>query len=441
MATEVSLRKISSGLITFYSTYSDASDNAEEYDVISIYADLDEQLILKNLVDIYIDPGTVINYSGAEPTIYDKDVAVCNITGGGIIKNSYSGTSKVECIAVYNSGSRVNIECLSIEGTGDNSSSVGGACVNVEAAERFSLKCKSVSNNYNTAIIISDCNDYFINIQEVESGKPNTPNAGAPVISIDGSGSVYINSLTCTGYGSCLKHSGGNLAATIYNINTLLPANETPPTAEPAVIVEEGNSPPELVLYFNEINNYNSNAGDAVKVTGGNATLIGNNIYCVNGLSLDLTDDIQSAYIKSDNIISLTKGINIDNENDPIVIKANYIEGSNGNDGVVRSATGSNYVLRNAKIKCTDTSADSVCIYLPDGDENDQSIEIENLILVTGNTTSGDTIKRIGSNIINIKNLGLFVNKEINESIINLQIGTGTGTGENFKYIVSSDVN
>lgn len=190
MATEVSLRKISSGLITFYSTYSDASDNAEEYDVISIYADLDEQLILKNLVDIYIDPGTVINYSGAEPTIYDKDVAVCNITGGGIIKNSYSGTSKVECIAVYNSGSRVNIECLSIEGTGDNSSSVGGACVNVEAAERFSLKCKSVSNNYNTAIIISDCNDYFINIQEVESGKPNTPNAGASVISIDGSGSV-----------------------------------------------------------------------------------------------------------------------------------------------------------------------------------------------------------------------------------------------------------
>ena len=108
---------------------------------------------------------------------------------------------------------------------------------------------------------------------------------------------------------------------------------------------------------------------------------------------------------------------------------------------MVRSAAGSNYVLRNARIKCTDTSADSVCIYLPDGDENDQSIEIENLILVTGNTTSGDTIKRIGSNSINIKNLGLFVNKEINESIINLQIGTGTGTGENFKYIVSSDVN
>ena len=439
MATEVSLRKISSGLITFYSTYADASDNAEEYDVISIYADLNEQLILKNLVDIYIDPGTVINYSGEEPTIYDKDVAVCNITGGGIIINSYSGTNKKECIGVYNSGSSVNIECLSIEGTGDNSSSVGGACVNVEAAERFSLKCKSVSNNYNTAIIIADCNDYFLNIQEVESGKPNTPNAGAPVISIDSSGSVYINSLTCTGYGSCLKHSGGNLAATIYNINTLLPADETPPTAEPVIMVEEGNSLPELVLYFNEIKNYNSNDGDAVKVTSGNATLIGNNIYCVNGLSLDLIDDIQSAYIKSDNIISLTKGINIENENDPVVIEANYIEGSNGNDGVVRSATGSNYVLRNAKIKniyTGTTTPFSIGIYIEGGDVNDQTIEIENLIIVTGTEEDDYSIYRDGNNNINIKNLGVFVNMEVSAKTTLI-----IGDDINFKYIIDSNVN
>ena len=197
------------------------------------------------------------------------------------------------------------------------------------------------------------------------------------------------------------------------------------------------------MLYFNEINNYNSNAGDAVKVTGGNATLIGNNIYCVNGLSLNLTDDIQSAYIKSDNIISLTKGINIDNENDPIVIEANYIEGSNGNDGVVRSATGSNYVLRNAKIKNTFTGSSSpysIGVYIEGNlSSNDQSIEIENLIIVTGTTSNDHSILRDGTTNIDIKNLGLFVKKAISENIT-LKIGTGTGSGENFKYIISTDI-
>ncbi|MFZ1320740.1 MAG: hypothetical protein WAT71_04215 [Ignavibacteria bacterium] len=240
-------------------------------------------------------------------------------------------------------------------------------------------------------------------------------------------------------YGSCLKHLGGNLAATIYNINTLLPADETPSTAEPVIMVEEGNSSPELVLYFNEIKNYNSNDGDAVKVTGGNATLIGNNIYCVNGLSLDLIDDIQSAYIKSDNIISLTKGINIENENDPVVIEANYIEGSNGNDGVVRSATDSNYVLRNAKIKNTYTGTTtpfSIGIYIPGGSANDQTIEIENLIIVTGTEENDFSIFRNDmTNVISIKNLGLFVNTDISDKV-QLLIGDDT----NFKYISDPSV-
>ncbi len=58
-----------------------------------------------------------------------------------------------------------------------------------------------------------------------------------------------------------------------------------------------------------------------------------------------------SANFQCDEIISGTKGINIDNSDEPIIIDANYIEGSNGNDGVINSASGSNYVLRNAKIK------------------------------------------------------------------------------------------
>lgn len=52
MAAEVSLRDITTGVPVFYSNYEDARDNANNYDVISIYANLDEQIVLKNLVDL-----------------------------------------------------------------------------------------------------------------------------------------------------------------------------------------------------------------------------------------------------------------------------------------------------------------------------------------------------------------------------------------------------
>lgn len=51
MAAEVSLRDITTGVPFFYSNYQDAPDNANDYDVISIYANLDEQIVLKNLIE------------------------------------------------------------------------------------------------------------------------------------------------------------------------------------------------------------------------------------------------------------------------------------------------------------------------------------------------------------------------------------------------------
>jgi hypothetical protein len=276
MATEVSLRDITTGLPVFYSKYEEARDNANDYDVISIYANLDEQIILKNLVDVYIDPGTVIDFSGKGTTITDNgDQCKCNITGGGVITNTYSDTAKEECIEISNSASEVNIECFRIENEGDDSSDTGGAAVNIISAARFSLICNSVFSKYNTAIKISDCDDFFINIVSVESGLSLEPNTGAPVILVEAAGSMYINNLTCTGYGSCFVHKDGNVAATINKILTLQPDTETSTVANPTILLDAGTGDQDLVMYFDEIKNLNLYGGDAVKITEGKASLIG----------------------------------------------------------------------------------------------------------------------------------------------------------------------
>ncbi|MEZ4823522.1 MAG: hypothetical protein R2942_14415 [Ignavibacteria bacterium] len=67
----------------FYSTYSAARSAAGAGDVISIYANLTEQITLLDGVDVYIDPGTELNHSGDGTTITDNNVTCkCNITGG-----------------------------------------------------------------------------------------------------------------------------------------------------------------------------------------------------------------------------------------------------------------------------------------------------------------------------------------------------------------------
>lgn len=437
MATEVSVRNITSGEQIFYSTYDDARANASDGDVISIYADLDEQIILKNLVDVYISPGTVIDVTYGRPTITDDATAcVCNITGGGIIKNSDS-ESRVECITVSNSESVVNIECDSIEGIGVESNTIEAASINVIAAAKFSLRCNTVFNNYNTAIQISNCEDLFINAREVIAGTIDKPNVGAPVISIEGTGTININQLTCFGYGSCFHHKGGVIGAAIGNITNLISED----SSEPTILLDGGTGEQELVLYFDEINNLNTKQGDAVKITEGKATLIGKRIFCSNGKSLDLTNSIVSAFVQCDEIISGTKGINIANSNEAVVIEANYIEGSNVNDGVIRSASGSNYVLRNAKIKNTTTSSPSIGIYIALGlTTTNQTIEIENLIIATGTTTNDFSIYRDGSLGIEIKNLGLFVKRKKSDNVT-LKIGTGIEPPDgNFKYIISTDI-
>lgn len=132
--SQVSVRNIDTGGIVFYSTYDEARSAASAGDVISIYANLNEQIVLKDGVDIYIDHGTIIEYGEGDPTIVDLEACICNITGGGIIKNSNK-----ECILIVSSGSKLSVECLRIE-------TESAVAIDFTDGSMFRLICDSVSS-------------------------------------------------------------------------------------------------------------------------------------------------------------------------------------------------------------------------------------------------------------------------------------------------------
>ncbi|MBK8981374.1 MAG: hypothetical protein IPM38_03380 [Ignavibacteria bacterium] len=433
MATEVAVITAATGAQTFYSNYAAARTAATAGDKIQIWADLtNELLLLKDKVDIWIAPGRIIQMTDSAPIILDNDggytdAVEVNISGNGFLK---SINEKYGCVKIVNRDSIVSITCDSMENEGYDPTSLEGSTIYIENCSKFYLNCGKIINSKQRAIFFeNEVDDINIKAGLIQSGDYT----GGDAVTIRGNGFLSANEIICNNDGSCLLFQGGSLIANILKLTT----TNISSTSAGTVKMSGGTGTQELTLYFDEIQNLSSNGGDAVIADEGILNLIGRRIYCVDGLSLDLATD---ANIIVDEIISETKGINIHNDSSTkIVIDSNKIEGSNGNDGVIRSSTGSNYVVRNAKIKNTSTSGDSVCIYIASGQiDNDQTIEVESLILATGNTSSGKTIYRPGTHTIDVKNLGLFVNKGIDRAIIILKIGTGTEG--NYKYIVSSDI-
>jgi hypothetical protein len=435
MATEVAVVTASTGSQTFYSTYASARSAASSGDLIEIWADLtNEQILLKDGVDIWIAPGRVIKTSDSETLIIDNDggytTAVnVNITGYGIFKNT---SDKYGCLKLVNSNSKVSITCERMENDAYDNTSFEPSTIYIVHALKFHLNCNSVTNAKQRAIYFeNEVGDININADIIESGDSE----GGDVITTKGSGFLNANEVICNNDSSCLFHKAGTLTANILKLTTTDNAVETGAT----VRVSSGTETPVLTLYFDEIQNLSSESGNAVDQLEGVMNLIGRRIYSEKGLSMDLR---ANANILVDEIISVEKGIFIANAgNQKTIIDSNYIEGSIGNYGVIYSLSGAHYSLKNAMIKNTSPEKNSICIYLQSGEQDDQTIEIENLILVTGNTEDGETIYRDGETFNSIVNLLLFVNKEIDQDKVVLLVGTGLISGENYKYIYSADVN
>lgn len=441
MATEVAVIAATTGVVTYYSTYAAARSASNSGDTIEIWADLDEQIILKDSVDIRIIPGRVLDMSDELATITDNGDAVnCNIFGSGIIKNSYAGPedNRYECIRISNSESKVSIQCDTIEGIGaifdpwvDANQGVSVLIEGIADTQSFSLVCNKVKNTYNSAIVFGTSeegnisNNVFIKAKTIETGLFGD-SSGLSAMIIKGTGFLEIEEVICNDKGSCLVHQTGNITANILKMTTY-------DLDSPVIKISEGDGTQVLQLYFDEIQNLNNTSGDAVVVTQGVANLIGRRIFSNKGNSLDLTGNITRANIQCVEIISGTKGINIANSYDPIIIDANYIEGKshNSTSGVISCDTHSNIVLRNAKIKNISSANGSVGIYIDS--QNNHQIEIENLIVVTNDLTNGKTIYKDGNNL-DIKNLLVFLNK----SATNITFLIGTDT--NKKVIVSDQI-
>ena len=409
MATQVSLKAASTGALTYYSTYAAARSSAAAGDVINIRADLNEQIILKDGVDIIITSGRILNMTSAYPTITDNGVkCICNIFGEGIILNSYTGSTKQECIKITDDESEIYIECDYLSAPGGETSGAGNfPTVNVANAKKFTLYCNNIYNSRNTAVKITDCSSFFIKSKKITSGTFDTgsKNLGKSVIEFKGSGSVFADEVICDGYGSCIEQTGGIAFFKILKITTLTNAT----AANPTVLVDNVTGEQFLDLNFDEIQNLNTTDGDAVTLAEGKAKLTGRRIYSEKGLSLDLG---ANANIICSEIISVMQGVNITNSaSEKIILDADLIEGAGGNGGVIYAVNDANFTIRNAKIKNTSSTGSSYGIYLNPGNGN-PFITLDNVIVVTGNLTSGETIYCLtGSNETYIYNYGMFVNK------------------------------
>ena len=314
MDTQTSVVTAATGAVTFYSTYASARTAANAGDLIQIWADLtDEQILLKDGVDIWIAPGRIIKTSNEMPLIIDNITGYTspvnvNITGNGIFRNS---SDKHKCVKITNSGSKITIMCDSIEGIGTDPEDSEWATVHIVNAAKFYLTCNKVSNVNQKAIYFdNEVADININADIIENGEY----AGGDVISIKGDGILNANEVICRNNGSCLNHKAGTFIA---NILKLTSVNEDVESAG-TVHLSDGTGTQNLTLFFDEIQNLSKEGGNAVTASEGILNLNGRYIYSKAGLSMDLRAD---ADILVDEIISKTKGINIDNNPSSVIRK------------------------------------------------------------------------------------------------------------------------
>jgi len=431
MHTQVSVKAALTGAQTYYADYASARSAANAGDVITLWADLDEQIILKDGVDILIISGRVLDMTDALPTITDNGVkCICNIFGEGIIKNSYNSAANHECLKLTHSQSEVYIECDYMEAPGGTSSLSGiASTILVANANKFSLICNNLYNHTDSVIVINNCEDFYIKCKTIESGVLSDTNEGNSVIYSSGSGYIFADEITCDGFGSCVEQAGGKLYGKILKLTKKDNATD----AKPTVLLDNVSGEQNLILYFDEIQNLNMTEGDAVTLAEGKAVLTGRRIYSESGLSLDLA---ANSHIRCNEIISAEQSINISNTYpEKISIIADTIEGNSDETGVIYVEGAANLSLKGAKIKNLDTSSDSFGIYIEPAEET-PILELINMIVVSGNETSGVPIFcNQESGETTLFNYTLFVNEEIvgfQEILV--------GTTANYKYIVSQDV-
>lgn len=432
---QVSILKRDGTQSSFYSTYTLAVDAAVADDVIQIWADLNEQIVLKDGVDIWIMPGVKISISSNIPTLTDNGVPCnCNIYGLGIIinTNASSSTSNMAC-DFSDQDSNIRIECDYIENAGSN---IAYSCISSNAA-KFHLKCNKVISKSNGAIFLSNSNSYIsIDVSKVETGLENEPNSGSTALITKGNGFIKIDEIFCRNLGHCLSHRSGTITARILKLITVNNRSGNIST----VHLNQGDNNQKLILYFDEINNIkgsvNSLAG--IEVKQGTGIFIGRRIYSedtetvIIGNSTTPPGTPQKISVRCNEIICLRKNaITVNNSVQQCFIQANYIEAIYF--AVLYSDGSGNFVLKNGTLKNKYSSTDAIGIGV---DTNQTNVTLINVKIISGNATAGRPINVGNSTQMNVFNFGLFTNAPIYTSLALLKIGTSI----NYQYVQSSDL-
>lgn len=448
------------GDYTEYSNYADARGDAVAGDLIQIWANLDERILLKNEVDIWVAPGVTLDRTGATVTILDKedsntDPLKCKIYGYGKIKNSYTATSaRYECIMIISPNTELELKCDSVVGLG--STILTASSIHITKGKKFHLTCSKVINEKSSAIYLGatpgnptdTIDDIYIDVEKVEITSTDETSVESIAMPILGSGFIKIDELSCNHFGHALMIARGSITATIRKISTI--TNHE--FGGGVVIVAHGGNFPnqKLILYFDEVvaRKYESVVtAPGIQVEQGTAILIGRKALSVDSPAIYFSGSTTKGYINCNEIISVgggsspVQGLEIDNFTDQIIIDSNYIQGWKDN-GVIFS-NGANALINNARLKntYTDASPSSVGILVTNANGT-PNITLNNVKIIVGNTTDGKTIYYAPSGSVIIRNYGLFANKAVDESKVNLKIGTGFTPPEeyNYQYIVSLDL-
>ena len=436
--TEVAIIK-RDGSVSLYTDYATARASAvsNDRDMIQIRADLNEPIVLKDKVDIWIMPGVELRNTSGD-TITDKVSGVsqevhCKIYGEGKIIN----TSGYSCIFLDNINSELCIECDSFDTSEGNSTSI-----HINRASKFHLICNRILSKgsaiylgYPSTDIIEDV---LLKINKVETGDTTSNPISGTSIVVYANGYITIEEIICKNYGHCLLHRKGKIIARInkmigITINTGLIST---------LLVGQGDGNQNLVLYFDEIQNLrgtgSSTTANTIEIAQGTCFLIGRRIFSNDGYAVSITQPfplssiLTNANINCEEIESKNfSGIFISNVTNEVIIKANVISGYSYYCPV--SGQGSaNFLIKNSHLINRDNTSNSRCIVLEETNNNIPNMTLNNVKAITGNMSSGSIIYQANFTGVNVKNYGLFSNKLL-DSGITLTIGDD----DNFLFIQS----
>lgn len=432
------------GVVTYYSTYSAAraaaNPSRDDHDLIQIWADLNEPIILSDKVDIWIMPGVVIDYnpSSPSPTITDNNIAVeCSIYGMGVIKNTRNNSSSLlNTILISNSNSKISIECDKIE---NDSPGLSIACISSNAI-KFYLKCNNVFGKRGGAIFLNNNNSNInVEVTKVETGLEGDPNTGSSAVITRGNGFVKIDEILCRNLGHCISHRAGTITAKIKKMTTINNRSGVIST----VHLNQGDNNQKLILYFDEISNLagTNTSLCGIEVSQGTGIFIGRKVYSeilndTEGATIQIGGTSVKGFIKINEIISKNSGALVLNQfTSQILVISNYIEGNKtGDGGVIFSYDSANFVLKNATVRNVNSgsSVKGIGLFKNSGNGNIPNVTLQNVKIISNGAI---IYYNISLPDIDIKNYGLFGNKDI-EGNVNLEVGNA----DNFVFVFSNDL-